>query len=441
MSDSNTSTDGALPRVQSASPLNVVICMLDSTTWAFGMALFSLTTIAPLFLRQVGASNVVIGALPALVSAGYLVPGLLVARRIASLPYAKWWLFIIAVLERLPLLLIALLSPMLGPRHPQEVMWLFLGGFAFHAVCLGLNQPAYWTVIGKVIPLRQRGRVSGLSGITGGLAGLLVDPLTRHLLTPHGISSLRGFGDCFLIGTLALDAGIIGFAFFDEPRSRPAHLSSGAHAPFLRRAAETLRTSPSLRDLMTGQALISIASVGLNFYVLEYARRAQASTAGIADFTAIGAVLGSFGSLGWGAWGDHRGNKGVLIAAYALLMLSLVLICGRPVPLVYYAIFAAAALATSGIGIAGYNIVMEFAGGEEGIAFYATLFNALMAPFRIAGPLIAGVAADNWGYRPVFEACAIAAALSLPFAVRMTEPRKMLRRPLRGECQAEPGPL
>ena len=418
MSDSSFGPDRA-------RPLNFAICLGDAFTWPFGMAFFSVSTIVPLFLRQLGASNLIVGLFPAMLSLGYLLPGLLVAGRISRLPRAKWWLFGVAIIERIPLLAISLLIPILGARRPETVLFVFIGGFALHSLFLGLNQPAYWSVIGKVIPMRRRGRLFGLAGLIGGVAGFVIDPVTRTLLTPSGIQSLTGFAGCFLVGTIVLTVGIVPFGLIDEPISqRPSTLEAAiVRGHFLRDSAAVLGSKPAFAQMVLGQCFISMATIAQPFFVMDYGHRFPITSSAIAGFTAVGVVLGAFGSVAWGAWGDHRGNKGVLIVSGLLAVVSASIAFSAPPAMAYYAIFAFNALSAAGIGIAGYNIVMEFAGGTREIASYTAVYNAATAPFRVAAPLVGGVLADHFGYPCVFALSALFAATGIVFTIKMVEPR------------------
>ena len=56
----------------------------------------------------------------------------------------------------------------------------------------------------------------------------------------------------------------------------------------------------------------------------------------------------------------------------------------------------------AGIGLAGNNIVMEYAGTARDIPLYTALYNAVTALPRAAAPLLGGLLADRLGYAPVF---------------------------------------
>ena len=408
---------------------NFAVAMCDNISWSLAMALFSLSTIVPLFLQRLHASNVLIGLLPALLAAGYLLPGLIVARRVSRLRVAKWWLYWVAMCERIPLLAIGVATLALGTGHAALLIWIFTGCFAIHAVCLGCNQPAYWSVIGKVIPTLQRGKVFGWAGAVGGLLGIFVDPVTRHFLTPANIADLRGFGWLFIIASLILFAGIQGFVFFDEPSHMQSDSDSALkderRSHFLRDAGALWRGNTAFRKLIIGQCFISLASMAQPFFVLEYSRRFAIRSGAIADFTTLGVVLGALSSLGWGYWCDHHGAKGTLVASALLTAITAALPLLLPPSWVFYAVFAGSALALTGAGIGGYNVVLEFAGESRRIPFFTSIFNGVIAPFRIVAPIAGGYLADHTGmaYMPVFALSALFAAGGLVYTLRMAEPR------------------
>ena len=131
-------------------------------------------------------------------------------------------------------------------------------------------------------------------------------------------------------------------------------------------------------------------------------------------------VLGSaFGGLGWGAWADRAGNKVVLLASTACAVFAGAFALFAPSPLAFGGVFVALALATAGVGLAGNNIVMEYAGGARDIALYTTIYNTVTAVPRAVAPLLGGLLADRLGgYGLLFPLSAVLALASLAFTLR-----------------------
>ena len=84
--------------------INYWIFLGDCFGFRLGMSIVSLSTIMPLLLTTLGASNLVIGLLSTLATAGESLPGTLAAARLRGRPLKKWWLLKVCVVERLFLL-------------------------------------------------------------------------------------------------------------------------------------------------------------------------------------------------------------------------------------------------------------------------------------------------------------------------------------------------
>ena len=164
------------------------------------------------------------------------------------------------------------------------------------------------------------------------------------------------------------------------------------------------RTNAGFRRFLYAQIVGTLAALATPFFVLDAARRLDGGGL-VPGYTATLVLAAAFGGLGWGAWSDRAGNRRVLLAASACLAFAPGLRRRSPrPPSPFYGVFAASALGTAGIGIAGNNIVMEYAGTARDIPLYTALYNAVTALPRAAAPLLGGLLADRLGYAPVFWA-------------------------------------
>lgn len=406
---------------------NFGACLIDAVGWPLGAAFFSQTTILPTFLRHLGASNTVVGALPALYALLMFLPGLLVAGYVGRLRRARGYLFWIALGERLALLPLVWLTPLWAFRHPDWLVCALFACFTVHGIALGVNQPAYWVVVGKCIPVHWRGRLFGFAGGLAGVLGLGLDRVLSQLLSGPGGGFPLGYSRAFLIGFVILLVSYMPLGIVREPPT----LARGADDPhtghYGRDSVFVWRTNHGFRRFLYGQVVFSCATLATPFFVLDAGRRLHAGPAALAGYTATLVLAASFGSLGWGAWADRSGNKVVLLASTVCAVLAGVGAALAPTAGAFYAVFAASALALAGVGIAGNNVTMEYAGSPREIALYTALYNAVTALPRALAPLVGGLIADQAGgdgYTVVFVLSAALAALSLLLTLRVEEPRR-----------------
>ena len=403
---------------------NFWACLTDAVGWPLGAAFLSQATLLPTFLRHLHASNTQVGMLPALYNLLVFLPGVLVVRHLSHVPRARGYLFAVAMVERFALLPLVWLTVAWGVSHPDWLIAATFACMAVHAGAMGLNQPAYWVVVGKTIPPHWRGRLFGYAGGVAGVLGLGVERLMSHLLSGPGGGFPAGFSRCFLIGFLLMTVSVLPLGLVREPWGTPAQEDDPHTGHYGRDSLRVWRENAPFRRFLRGQILFTLASLATPFFVLYAQRHFHAGTGAVASYTAV-LILGSaFGGLGWGAWADRAGNKIVLLAAMACAVFAGAFALVAPSSLAFGAVFVALALATAGVGLAGNNIVMEYAGGTRDIALYTTIYNTVTAIPRAVAPLLGGLLADHLGgYRLLFPLSGALALVSLAFTLRAAEPR------------------
>ncbi|MGI4787465.1 MAG: MFS transporter [Janthinobacterium lividum] len=403
---------------------NFAACLTDAVGWPLGAALFSQTTILPIFLRHLGAGNTTIGCLPALYNLLVFLPGLLVVGFIGRLPRARGFLLFVALIERFALLLLVPMTLLWGHAHPGWLLAGVFGAISLHAGAMGLNQPAYWVVIGKCVPAAWRGRLFGYAGGVAGVLGIGMDGLLRRLLSGPNGGFPHGYALGFLIGFVILFLSCIPLGLVHEPLGKSRADDDPHTGHYLRDIGYVWRTNTSFRRFLYGQIALTLASLAVPFYVLYAQRHLHAGTGSVAGYTASIVLVTAFGGLALGAWSDRSGNKIVLLISCVFAMAASVIALLAVSPLLFYGVFIALALALAGAGIAGNNIVMEYAGSPREIPLYTAMYNAITALPRAAAPLLGGLLADHaGGYLSLFILSALLSLLALVLTLRAGDPR------------------
>lgn len=403
---------------------NFAACLTDAVGWPLGAALFSQTTILPVFLRHLGAGNTLIGCLPALYNLLVFLPGLLMVGFIGRLPRVRGFLLTVALVERLALLTLAPLTLLWGQTHPGWLLAAVFGAIAVHAGAMGINQPAYWVVIGKCVPAAWRGRLFGYAGGVAGVLGFGMDGLLRRLLSGPSGGFPHGYALGFLIGFVILTVSCLPLGFVREPLREPSRDDDPHSGHYGRDCRLVWQTNHSFRRFLYGQIALMLASLAVPFYVLHAQRHLHAGAGSVAGYTASLVLASAFGGLLWGAWSDHGGNKNVLLWSCGCAAAASVAAIIAPTLLLFYGVFVLLALALAGGGIAGNNIVMEYAGSPREIPLYTALYNAVTALPRAAAPLLGGLLADHLGgYAGVFVLSALLAGAALLLTLRAGDPR------------------
>jgi MFS family permease len=411
--------DSLVAQKQKAHPYNLTTAIVDGVGWPLGMAFFSTSTIIPAFLLQLHAGYLAMSLVPSVLSLGYLIPGLFVAGRISRMPYCRSYLFWVGICERIPLFLIAAAVYFISSAHENLLFLALYGLLIVHSVALGFNQPAYWSIIDKGIPLKIRGRTFGVAGLIGGILALGVDPSVRFMLDRG--DGLRGYAGCFLVGAVIICVTFLPFGWFRESKLDISSLPPDqSPLVFVRRV---WRSDRSFRRLVWAQVGASMWTCAPPLFLACIQERLHAGVVLAPVCATIAAVCGALGNLAWGAWADKRGNRIVLIWAGATLSAGAALIFFADTPLLFELIFALTALGSGGIAIAGGNALLEITPSQSQTPAYLSTMNAVMAIPRAIAPLIGGVVAIKIGLTPVFVIAMVSALFSVLSAFQMKDPR------------------
>ncbi|HEV8636539.1 MAG TPA: MFS transporter [Chloroflexota bacterium] len=402
----------------------------DLATFHLGMAFASQNTVIPAFAERLGAPNLVIGAVPALMTVGWTLPAIFAANHTQGLarklPFILKW----TILERVSYPLLGVAAIWLAPRSPEATLALLLGLLLLMTVIGGLLMPAWLDLIGRVVPTTARGRffafangggaLLGLSGAAG--VGLLLDRYPFPL----------GYGLCFLAGTACLAVSYLFLALVREPPGG----ASGQRLPqlaYMRRLPGLIRSNRNLPRFLTARALSVVGHMANGFFTVYALKELGAGDAAVGAFTALMLAAQTAGAFAFGWLADRRGHVLVLtLGAAASALAALAGLAARDV-LTLYPVFVLAGLGLAAIQVSGMAVGMEL-GPDEERPTYVAINNSWVAPYALVAPLAGGLMADRLGYGALFATAAAFSALAAGvFALAVRDPRRLPSpEPVRG---------
>ena len=119
--------------------------------WGISLSLISVVAIVPVFLSHLGASNTVLGALPAIWTLMVYLPGPFGSHFTSHLPLRKQAVFVFHAVSGIPWILMAAWFWLGGGSHRPSLditVFLLLWGGSWGL--MGLFQPVWINFIGKV---------------------------------------------------------------------------------------------------------------------------------------------------------------------------------------------------------------------------------------------------------------------------------------------------
>lgn len=404
---------------------NVVALGLDFGLFLVGLSFAGQATILPAFAAYLGAPNVVIGAIPALMTVGWYLPPLFVAGHTESLSQKLPFILRYTVWERAPFLVLAAVAFALAERAPGLSLTVVLAMLLVMAGTGGVLMPAWMDVVGRAIPTTLRGRFFAVSSMLAGVAGLGAGLVTAWLLS--SVPAPRSYGICFLATALFMALSYVALASVREPAG-PAGVPMTSIRHHLRRVPALVRGNRNLAWFLAARVLASVGTAAGGFYTV-YALTvlgAPAWQAGVFTTAIIMGKLAGDAVLGWVA--DHAGHRAVLIVGVAATVVGNVLALAAGTSEALSVAFALVGVHFAAYNVSGLNVLLEFAPSVAERPTYIGLGLTTVAPVAFAAPLLAGLAADAWGFRTVFVAAGVCGLAALALLIgRVRDPRHLGR--------------
>ncbi len=384
-------------------PWNFSVNLIDISFITLAFSIISRETITPLLISNLTDSKIAIGLAPAIYSIAYYLPQLFAANHAERLKRKLPFVMLIGgLLERVPYLFAGLAILLFAESAPMAALlclYLVIGLGAFGN---GVATPAWFSMIGKVLPVHRRGIFFGVSEGLGTLMGIIGAFFVGRVLDDMGYP--LNFATLFLVAAVFMGISWIGLALNREPESPIVK----EHIPFsryFRRLPAILRDNHNFRRYLLSYSISRLSTMGVGFFIVFGNERFQLSGADVGLLTAI--LIGSQAAmqllLGWLA--DKRGHKANLtVSGFALAgAAALALGAGDLAGLIPAFVLLGVGLASD--NVSRLNIILEFAAPEDQPTFIG-FTNTLLAPVVFLAPILGGWLAD-FGFDALFILMAI----------------------------------
>jgi|GEM_PF-2833343 len=400
---------------------NVGWALCVEAFWGVSLALISVVAILPVFLSHLGASNTVLGALPAIWTLAVYLPGPFGSHFTSHLPLRRQAVFLFHVVSCVPWVLMASWF-WFGGRHAHPwldiavVLLLWGTSWAF----MGLFMPVWINFIGKVTRPELRATSFGVIFFFQTLMGVIGGWIANRILA-SSLPFPQNYAVGFLIAGVCMSLG----AFFFLPIVE----DPGATAPqgqavrtVLHHIREVLTDRGGVRVYLSLMVLTVGGWILVSYYAVFAEKRFGLRPQDSAIFTAVCMAGQMLGSLVTGIVGDRFGYAKVSAVSVLSLTIGLAIAVWGSHPALYYitAFLTGIYLVTD--RLAQFNLSMAFCPHEDNTAWLGAI-PAITAPVVAIVAGSAGRFIDVFGFHHVAMVGLLLAVVALHLAFfRLREP-------------------
>ena len=377
---------------------NFTLNVVDGAVFTFGLGFASRSTVLPVFVKHIGGDSISISLIPVLWILGFNLPQITIANYTTSVSPKKPLLLKTGLAQRLPWLLMAVVSFTIIEGLPSQIaLPLFLALLTLAAVGGSLNLPVWFDMVSKITPVRIRGRLFAMRTVLGGVLGIMAGWIVERVLATWPFPD--NFGLLFGLGFGAMMISYLFIVLLTEG-DRVMPRQPMPYRTYLRTLPDVLRREVNFRNFLVGESLLVAATMVEAFFVVDAIESLNLPVSYAGRFTIVIMMSMVVGTLIFGYMADRWGHRLniVLSAAFMVLACAAALLADQVE--VYYLAFIASALTLGLRTISRLPIIAELCREDDRPTFVA-LTNVVTAPFVLAG-VAGGWMANVHGYDTAF---------------------------------------
>jgi hypothetical protein len=398
------------------------------------------------FVRELGGSNAVVGLLPAIRFGFWLLPQYLLAGWIGSQALKTRVVVPLEVSRAATYGLLAVLTVVVAPSHPELLLVLFFVMFTLSRVTAGACGLARMDVIGQVIPSQRRARFFAMRNFWGGVLVFGAGMLVRHMLSPARDGSLiSSFALLFGLSAAAFLVGVLSFRGIGE-RPNPVSAAQPSLRAQLVGTPGLVRQNPVFRRYLLMRILLTMTRLAEPFYPIFALDMLGAPPSMVGFYLSAMTLAGVVSNLVWQRVDRARGPCFMIQLSSFLTVLTPLLATVLPWGMrllgftvasrgllpayLFTGVFVLSGLSASG-RVIGLSALMLNIVPSNDRPRYIGLVNTTVGVVSFV-PLLSGLIIDRFGFEPVLLAATLLlfAAFLVSLGLRPAGEGKVRARPL-----------
>lgn len=378
---------------------NLFFLALVEANWGLAFGLSAAHILLPVFLRELGATVLVISSIPMIVSVGYTLPQFLTPYFTAHLAEKKrlvilWHLIPSAAWLPVPLYFFFVRT---GPPFSRADIAVFLAFFAVSSGLIGFLIPLWLNFVSRTTHAGRWGEATGTLFSVQMFFASAGSFLASFLLV-HGQGFPKNYALCFLLTAFGMVAGAF---FFWGVREVP-HPKPPPRRPFreyLTEFFQVLGREPRLRRYLAARACIQVYPALVSFYAVYAVDSFGASGGDAARLSGVFLATQMVTCYAAGRLGDRVGHMRIIVAGNAALLAGMGIIFFAGAMWHFYVASVLGGVFLSTFIVSHVNWLLRFAPEGEDNTLILSVPSVLMTPAMVVCPLFLGWLVDAVSYQ------------------------------------------
>lgn len=270
---------------------------------------------------------------------------------------------------------------------------------AFLGLFQGMQGVIFNFLMSKVIPVKKRGRLTGLRNFLAGITSAGVAWAGGAYLLGEEPTA-TGYSWTFMLAFVLTTIGLLMLLAVREPEP-PTVRERQSLGSRLGEIPQLLAGDAEFTRYFLARALATMGRMAMPFYVLYEGESIGLTGQTLGLLTFAFAMSGTVSNLVWGTVADRTGFKRTFLSAIALWIASTLLLMFSSGILSTALVFVGIGAAVQGFQNSSQNLTLEF-GSRDDLPVRIAIANTTSEIAGTVGPLLGGLLAAWTGYVSVF---------------------------------------
>jgi len=385
-----------------------------------GFRLLNAPTFLPAYILLLsGGSQFVVGLAISLQSLGMFLTPLIGANLIEHRKRVLPMGFLIGGAMRLAVLGIALAGLLFAPDVALYLICLFL---LLMGVFSGMQGVLFNYLGSKVIPVKLRGRLTGLRNFLAGVTASVVAYLGGIYFIGEE-ATIVGYSQTFLLAFVLTAMGLLMLLGVREPE--PPTVRDQTHLlDRLGQLPELLRSDPAFTRYFLARAIATFGRMATPFYIIYAGQEIGLTGENLAILTFSFTMSGTISNILWGTVADRTGFRFTFLGSLLVWVTATIILLFSSGIVLMTIVFAGLGAAFQGFQNSAQNLTLEF-GHREDLPIRIAVANTAQELAGTIGPVVGGLIASIYSVQAVFPVSIVFLAVGGILVLKyVPEPRK-----------------
>ena len=346
--------------------------------WGFGTAFHTVYAVVPLFLKELGAPNVIATSSAGLFSIIIAMPMLFTAALTRNVTNIKKMVISAHCTILIVTFILGYIFTFSGIGKSLIAWKIYFILFIIYSLSIGIIVPIWADFLEKTTKRSLRGKFFGV-GFAFNSLGAFGGGILLKFLLETSIPFPKNFGYGFIILFFCLSIGTFFFAFYKEKKQNKSNTSFNQ---FKIETKQIIKNRPNFHRYLFSRIFYCATLPALGLYAVFCQKKFGFNISEIGLFTVLNVISMGISSYISGYLGDKHGHKISMLIAYSFHLIAVILALLSKNMFWVYCIFISIGAGQGAFMPSAMNLIYDFADLEDKKTYMA-LIDSFLAPFSL----------------------------------------------------------